>query len=101
MPSYILIPFAVFFVCCLSQFWFVKKVRDALIERHPDTFLAVDKSSIFPHRGIWRFTQNNQYKELRDENLNRHVRNLKRLHLVAITSWLAYVIEIFTAASSY
>ena len=100
MPSYILIPFGVFFVCCLSQFWFMKKVRDALIERHPDTFLAVEKPSIFPHQGLWRFTQNNQYKELRDENLNRHVRNLKRLHFVAIASWLAYGIAIFTAESS-
>lgn len=78
----------------------MKKVRDALIERHPDTFLAVEKSSIFPHQGLWRFTRGNRYKELQDEDLNQHVRNLKRLYLVAIASWLAYGIAIFTAASS-
>lgn len=100
MPSYILIPFAVFFACCLSQFWFIKKVRDALIERHPDTFIAVEKSSIFPHQGLWRFTRGNRYKELHDEDLNRHVRNLKRLNLVAIASWLAYGIAIFTATTN-
>lgn len=40
MPAYILIPFAVFFACCVAQFWFMKRIRDALIDRHPDAFLG-------------------------------------------------------------
>jgi hypothetical protein len=51
MPLLILIPFAVFFACCVAQFWFLKQVRDRLIERHPDTFLEIEKSSIFPYNG--------------------------------------------------
>jgi hypothetical protein len=78
----------------------MKKVRDALIERHPETFLSVEKSSIFPYQGLQRFTWGSGYKALQDDELNRHVRNLKRLHIVAVASWLAYGIAIFTAPLS-
>lgn len=97
MPVYVLIPFAVFAGCCIAQFWFMKKVRDALIERHPDTFLKAEKASIFPYQGLWRFTRGKEYQSLHDDELNRHVRNLKRLTIVAVGSWLAYGIAIFTA----
>lgn len=86
MPNLILLPFSVFFVCCILQFWYLKKVRDALIDRHPEKFLQVEKSSIFSTQGIWRFARRNQHKILKDAELNRHVRNLKRLMIVAIVA---------------
>ena len=97
MPNYILIPFAVFFACCAAQFWFLKQVRDRLIDQHRDKFLEVERSSIFPHQGLWNFTRGSRYKDLRDEELNRRVRNLKRLFLVAFLAWLAFAVAIFTA----
>ena len=97
MPLYVLVPFAVFFICCALQFWFLKKVRDALIDRHPQTFLAVEKSSIFPTQGLWKFTRGSRYKELDDAELNRHVVNLKRLTAIAIVAWIIYAIALFTA----
>ena len=97
MPNYILIPFAVFFGCCLAQFWFMKNVRDALIERHPETFLSVEKSSMFPYRGLQRFIRGNRHKALQDAGLNRQIRNIKRLNVLAVASWLAYAIVLFTA----
>ena len=100
MPAYILIPFAVFFGCCVAQFWFMKRVRDTLIERHPEAFLAIEKSSIFPMQGLWRFTQKGRYKALNDPELNTHVRNLKRLYAIAIVAWLAYAVAVFTAPMS-
>ncbi len=100
MPGYVFIPFAVFAACCVAQFWFMKRVRDTLIERHPDTFLAVEKSSIFPMQGLWRFTKKGRYKVLQDPELNKHVRNLKRLYVIAIVAWLAYAIALFTAPVS-
>lgn len=96
MPPFILLPFGVFFVCCILQFWFLKKVRDALIERHPDTFLAVEKSSLFPMQGLYRFTRGNRFKTLGDASLNSDVKNLKRLMIVAYVSWGAYAISLFT-----
>ena len=96
MPHLILLPFAVFFTCCILQFWFLKKVRDALIDRHPETFLAVEKSSIFPMQGLWKFSRGSKYKQLGDLDLNRHIRNLKRLMIIGIIAWLAFAISIFT-----
>lgn len=96
MPNLILLPFSVFFVCCILQFWYLKKVRDALIDHHPETFLQVEKSSIFPMQGIWRFARSKQYKKLGDAELNRHVRNLKRLMIVAIVAWVGFAVSIFS-----
>ncbi|WP_375390988.1 hypothetical protein [uncultured Sphingomonas sp.] len=100
MPGYILMPFAVFLVCCVLQFWFVKKIRDRLIEKHPDTFLAIEKKAIFPHQALWKFTRGHDYKSLNDEELNLRVRNFKRLYVVAIFAWIAYAVTIFTAPIS-
>ena len=97
MPALlILIPFGVFFVCCILQFWYLKQVRDALIERHPDTFLSVEKSSIFPMQGLYKFARGSRYKDLNDATLNRHVRNLKRLMILGYAAWGAYAISLFT-----
>jgi len=95
MPAVIIIPFAVFFACCAAQFWFLKQVRDRLIDCHPEIFLEIEKSSFFPYNGLWRFTRGRRYKALGDEELNRRVRNLKRLFLVAFAAWAAYAIALF------
>jgi hypothetical protein len=100
VPSYILIPFAVFFVCCVLQFWFMKQIRDRLIEHHPDAFLAIEKKAFFPHQALWKFMRGSGYKSLNDEELNRRVRNFKRLYLVAIAAWLCFAVAIFTAPTS-
>lgn len=96
MPPLILLPFGVFFVCCILQFWYLQKFRDALIERHPDTFLSVEKSSIFPMQGLYQFARGGRYKDLNDAVLNRHVRNLKRLMIVAYTAWGGFALCLFT-----
>jgi hypothetical protein len=96
MQGYAIVAFAVFFACCVGQFWFMKRVRDALIERHPDTFLAVQKSLIFPDGGLRRFLRKGRYKDLNDPELDKRVRDLKRLYLIAIAAWLAYGISLFT-----
>jgi len=96
MRGYSLIAFAVFFACCGGQFWFLKRVREALIERHPETFLAIEKSSMFPQRTLWQFVRKGRYKELNDPELDKAARDLRRLQAVAILSWLAYGASLFT-----
>jgi hypothetical protein len=96
MPALILLPFGVFFACCIGQFWLLKRVRDRLIDCHPDTFLQIERSSIFPFNGLWRFTKRGRYKALNDQELNRRIRSLKRLFVVAFVAWAAYAIAIFT-----
>jgi hypothetical protein len=96
MRGYVLVAFAVFFACCVAQFWFMKRVREVLIERHSDTFLAIEKSSIFPNGGLRRFLRKGRYKQLNDPELDKRVRDLKRLYLVAFAAWVAYGISIFS-----
>ena len=100
MPFYVLIPFSAFALCCILQFWFVKKVRDALIERHPQTFLSIEKSSFFPFQGLWRFTLGSAHKALADGDLECQIRNLRRLYAVGLFAWLVYGIALFTAPMS-
>ena len=96
MRGYALIPFAGFFGCCVAQFWFLHRFRNALIERHPDTFLDIEKSSFFPYQGLWRFVRKGRYKDLNDPELNKRARDLKWLFAIAFVCWLAYGISIFT-----
>jgi hypothetical protein len=96
MSPLLLLPFGVFAICCVLQFWFLHKVRVALINRHPDTFLELEKSAFFPMQGLWKFTRGDRYKQLKDATLDRHVRNLKRLMIVAYASWLTYAVALFT-----
>jgi hypothetical protein len=72
------------------------RVRKVLIDRHTDTFLAIEKSSILPLSGLWRFVRKGRYKDLDDPELDKRVRDLKRLYLIGIVSWLAYGISLFT-----
>ena len=100
MSNLILIPFSVFFVCCLLQFWYLKKVRDALIDRHPETFLAVEKSPFWPVQSPWKYLKYNQYKQFGDDDLDRHVRNLRRVIIVGIGAWVVFALSLFTTGFS-
>ena len=96
MPILILIPFGVFGACAILQFWFLKKVRDALIERHPETFLSIEKTSTFPMRQLWKFSSASRFKQLGDAVLDRHVLNLRRLMIIAFVAWAAFRISLVT-----
>ena len=47
-------------------------------------------------QGLWKFSRGSKYKQLGDLDLNRHIRNLKRLMIIGIIAWLAFAISIFT-----
>lgn len=89
MAGLIVIPFGVFFACCLSQFWFLAQVRNALIDRHPETFLSLERSSIFPGNGIYKFIRTGKHRDLGDAELSKAVIRCRWLFAVAIVSWLA------------
>lgn len=89
MPGYVAIPFGIFFVCCVLQFWFLRQIRRALIERHPDLFLEISKAAFFADQALWRFALSRRRKALRDPVLDRHVRNFHLLWVVAILAWLS------------
>lgn len=89
MPPLVLIPFGLFFLCGISQFWFLGKVRNALIDRHPETFLRLERSSIFPGNGTYRFIRSGEHRGMGDADLSRWVMRCRWLFVAAIASWLA------------
>ena len=96
MRGYAFVAFAVFGGCCVAQFWFMDRVRKALIERHPDTYLSIEKASVFPFQALRRFVRKGRYKSLNDPELDRAARDLKRLNVITLLAWLAYGISIFS-----
>ena len=96
MSAYIALPFVVFGFCVVAQFWFVKRVKDRLIEQHPDIYLEVERSSFLPDAGLLRFVRASEYKRLGDEELNRRARGLKLIFLIMIVAWIAFGIALFT-----
>jgi hypothetical protein len=97
MEIWQMIAFAVFFACCLAQFWFIARVRNALIDRHSEAFLQIERSSIFPLGGFYRFICSSRHHDLRDAGLTRAVINMRWLFLVAIAAWLVFAAGIFVA----
>src|SRR5438270_11203115 len=77
MPIYFLIPVFLFLGSAIANFLYLKQFRDILIERHTDTYLAYERSSLSPGWGFYRLIRWNRYKALGDVQLNRSVRNLK------------------------
>ena len=90
MPTLIVVPFAVFFACCAGQFWFVAQVRNALIDRHSELFLEIERSSAFPNRGLSKFIRSSQHKDLQDPQLTSAVMRCRYLYLTAIVAWLLF-----------
>ena len=87
--------FGVFFICCVAQFWFIARVRNALIDRHPETYLLIERKSIFPQRALQKFIRSSQHRALNDPELTRAVFNVRWLFAVGIVAWLVLAVGIF------
>jgi hypothetical protein len=93
------IPFAVFGFCVLAHMWLLSRVRDYLFDAHPDTYRRIERSSLFVHWGLMRFTTGlfgfgTEYRSLGDAELNRQVRKQKVWLLAAICAWCCNIVAI-------
>jgi hypothetical protein len=91
--SYIFIPMAIFGSCCLAQFWFMYRVRDALVTRHPDEWLKMSKRLFFSPLP-WGFVWSGRHRELNDPILSRRVFEMRALSVAAYVSWAALAIGV-------
>lgn len=91
------IPFSVFMVCCLAQFYFLARVRRALAERHPELLRdLVGNAFFFASNAIGKFAWRRGDRGLDDPELTERVKQYKRLMFVAIGAWAAYGVCIFS-----
>ena len=95
MPVWQGIAFAVFFACCAAQFWFLARVRNALIDRHPDFYLTIARSSLMPQRGLSRFIRSGKHRELGDLELSKAVIQIRWLYALAFGAWLVFAVGMF------
>ena len=96
MPVWQGIAFAVFFACCAAQFWFLARVRNALIDRHPEFYLTIERSSMMPQRGLFRFIRSRKHRELGDLELTKTVIQFRWLYALAICAWLVFAAGMFS-----
>ena len=87
MELYERIAFAILFVCAAGQFWFVRNGRRILIDRHPQTWLALSKKSFVSDAELAKFMLLNGGRGVEDEEFHRFVRQFRWLFAVASACW--------------
>jgi hypothetical protein len=88
MSGIIFVPFSVFFACTLGQFWMLRRLRQALVDRHPDIWLEQSRKAFFPNSTGLGFALTRRDRALGDPELSRCVDQLLLLWAVAITAWV-------------
>lgn len=73
-----LILLGIFLPFFLLIFWFRKRLRDALAERHPDVLQAIDAMPLAGSRAQRGAVRHLRYRTLNDPEIERHARNLER-----------------------
>lgn len=92
----LLIPFAVFFGCCLAQFFFIARVRSALAERHPDVLQELVGGSFFATNAIPKFAWRRADRGLNDPDLTERVKQYRLLMFLAFAAWGLFALSLFT-----
>lgn len=92
MVALFMILFIAFGLCVLAQFWFMKRLKDVLIDRHPRKFLEIERAAWTPGGGIWKLTRGREYRALNDPVLNTAVRNMRLILLVMLGAWILFIV---------
>jgi hypothetical protein len=92
----VLVGFAVFFACCVAQFWLSARVRRSLVHHHPEEFRKLSDRSLFMENAILRFCWTARHKALNDPFLTRRVMQMRLLSGVAFFAWAVFFVSIIT-----
>lgn len=86
----ILILFGIFFVCGILQFYFIRRVRQVLVERHPEVWAGISKKAWFVDNAIAKFIWHRRDKRLNDPELTKVVKQGATLYYFALFVWVIY-----------
>ena len=84
----VLIPAAAFLACCVAQFYFLRRVRQALAKRHPEVWRDISMKAWFVDNSVYKFAWKRRDRELGDLELTTRRRQLIALNYLAITLWV-------------
>lgn len=99
MPIFV-IPFSIFFACCVAQFFFLERVKRALSARHAGVLRGLLGSSFFAGNAIFRFAWQRGDRGLNDADLTKRVEQLRLLLFVAFGAWGLCALAIITGTAS-
>ena len=88
MSGFIFIPFAVFFACTLGQLLMLRRLRQALVARHPEIWLELSSKALFSNGTGLGFALRRGDRKLDDPDLSRCVDQLLLLWALAIGAWV-------------
>jgi hypothetical protein len=91
----IFLPFVVFFACTLGQFVMLRRLRRALVDRHPEIWLELSRKAFFTNSTGLGFALRRGDRKLDDPQLSRCVDQLLLLWAVAIGAWVVFAGLIF------
>jgi hypothetical protein len=92
----IFIVFAVFFCCGALQFFFLRRVRQALVERHPALWRDISRKAWFIDSAVYKFAWRRRDKDLNDPELTVRTKQLLLFYYSAIGIWLIYMMLLVT-----
>jgi hypothetical protein len=97
MTPLILIPFVVFFGCCIAQFPLLRGIRAALAERHPEVWREISMKAWFANSTGSQMVWGGRAKALGDPALMDAVNRLRLVYAVGLAAWLALVALLLTS----
>ena len=84
----------VFLGCSVSQFWFYRRIRQVLVERHPELWLSLSYKAWSVDSALMRFAFSRKGRDLGDPILNARVKEARVMLLVGLAAWLAMVVAL-------
>lgn len=87
----VIVPFVIFFACCVAQFWFHRRIRQVLVDNHPDFWLALSREAWLVDNAVIRFAFGRKARSFDDPLLMARIREMKILSATAIVAWLSIV----------
>lgn len=97
MTPLIIVPFVVFFGCCLAQFPLLRGIRAALAERHPDVWQEVSAKAWFANSLGSQMIWGSRASGLNDAALMDAVNRLRLVYAVGFAAWLALMAMLLTS----
>lgn len=84
----------IFFMLFGLAAWLQKRLRDAVAERHPGALQVIDRVTCSLPRGTRALDRRTRYQMLRDPEIDRHIRDLDRVQILAQYALLAFSVVI-------
>jgi hypothetical protein len=86
----VIVLFLIFLACCVAQFWCYRRVRQVLVDNHPDFWLELSRKAWFVDNAVIRFAFSRKARSFEDPLLMARIREIRILCATGIVAWLFF-----------